>query len=111
MKPKHTPGPWALDNSVLVKKDGYVIVMSGVNLEVDESQNEGESWMDMRKRTEPLRAKRNAERKANMKLIVASPDMLEALEQLKDILEDDGLINAGDMRRIVNSAILKATGE
>jgi hypothetical protein len=47
--------------------------------------------------------------KANVKLAEAAPDMLNALQVIKTILESPKLIDAGDLRRITNSAIDKAT--
>ena len=47
---------------------------------------------------------------ANAEIIRAAPRMLEALQNVKEILESPRLIDAGDLRRIVNSAIDKALG-
>jgi hypothetical protein len=41
-------------------------------------------------------------------LIAAAPDMLEALERIRD---ESGPFNLGEMRKLVESAIRKARGE
>jgi hypothetical protein len=45
----------------------------------------------------------------NAKLIAAAPELLEALKEIKSTLESPKLIDAGNLRRITNSAISKAT--
>ena len=50
-------------------------------------------------------------RKADAQLIAAAPELLEALQDVRGILESPKLIDAGVLRRIVNSAIEKALGE
>lgn len=45
---------------------------------------------------------------ANARLIAASPELLETLIEVKNILESPKLIDAGVLRRLVNSAIKKA---
>jgi len=45
---------------------------------------------------------------ANARLIAAAPEMLEALERIRD---ESGPFNLGEMRKLVESAIRKARGE
>ena len=44
----------------------------------------------------------------NATLIAAAPEMLEALERIRD---ESGPFNLGEMRKLVESAIRKARGE
>ena len=48
------------------------------------------------------------EDRANAHLIAAAPEMLEALERIRD---ESGPFNLGEMRKLVESAIRKARGE
>jgi len=44
----------------------------------------------------------------NAKLIAAAPELLEALQTIKKVLESPELIDAGNLRRVTNNAINKA---
>lgn len=54
---------------------------------VDETINEGESWLDMRERTEAARIEAEAEEQALMLLFSAAPDLLKELVSALDSLE------------------------
>ena len=100
---KATPGPW--DS---VGAYGYVTVNTvRFPVDPDEDRLDGESWLDMRKRTEQERTEAEAERLANMTLQEAAPDLYEALASIEN---DDGRIPQAiwDMR---NAALAKARGE
>jgi len=60
--------------------------------EVDESQLEGESWLSMRHRTEPLRQRKKAEIEDFAKYIAALPkenaELKAKVERLSEIIED-----------------------
>lgn len=51
-------------------------------IEVDETRMSGESWIDMRKRTEVARKAAAIESNANMYLIAAAPEMYAMLEEV-----------------------------
>lgn len=72
--------------------------------EVAEERQEGESWIDMRERTEPDRNKLHAEKMANAQLIAAAPDLLSALHNM---LEDGDKTDREQALR----AIAKAEGK
>ena len=85
---KHTPGPWYAERyKGLVSNESLEIICQFFSRHEDDFRNS----------------------EANAKLIAAAPDMLEALESIQDILYSPGLIDAGNLRRIVDSAIKKAT--
>ena len=77
-KPAHTPGPWT--RYIVCGK----VVRDGVELPlpVDDTRLEGESWMEMRDRTRPLREAREKEMQANELLAGAAPLMAEALKEV-----------------------------
>lgn len=86
---KFTPGPWidVLAFGSVVKKEGTY------PLPVDDDRHDGESWLEMRWRTQSARDAREAEAAANKQVQIAAPDMYEALslavEKLKEYAEAD----------------------
>lgn len=56
-------------------------------IKVDESRKDGESWIDMRRRTEVDRNKAAIESNANMYLIAAAPNLYHRLEESTDAME------------------------
>jgi len=88
MNTKHTPGEWTanLSGTLSSVKSGItnVALMIGSNTHYDEDARDPtkESWLNYRKRTEPLRHKEEKETEANAKLIAAAPDMLQALNEI-----------------------------
>ena len=74
---KHTPAPWFVSDKfgsvgAIASKDGFIGFPCAVR-DVDESRTPGESWLDMRKRTQPERLAIEREREANAHLIAAAP--------------------------------------
>ena len=69
--------------------DGNVIALNGSVKGNEESQEQldGESWLSMRQRTKPFRESLIEEQKYNMKLMVASKELLKALQTAKDLIE------------------------
>ena len=90
---KHSPAPWKLSQSIvneIVDNEGNLVACTTMNCKRE---------------------------KANLNLIAAAPDLLEAAEKL--LSEIDTASNYGDMsveearrlRRVVKPAIAKAKGE
>jgi len=89
----HTPGPWKVtagivDNPRLMVEDDIGNPVCAMSLRG--------VYGDTVKMT------------ANAHLIAAAPEMLEALERIRD---ESGPFNLGEMRKLVESAIRKARGE
>jgi hypothetical protein len=100
MSTKHTPGPWAVTNGhypSFKQIRGPSFKISVVMWATDLTED------DYRKRD------------ADMHLIAAAPDLLEALEMVRDADDDckrDGLKTIPSMARIrIDRAIAKATGQ
>lgn len=77
-------------------------------IKIDESQKDGESWLDMRLRTDVDRKNAAIESNANMHLIAAAPEMYKMLEDLSSQLTD---INAHGHVNEVDKLLAKARGE
>ncbi len=86
---KHTPGPWSVDYRTVKNAKGESICSAGNNRKV---------WGD--------------ELDASLRLIAASPALLEAAEYARDIL-DRGRGKQATLRAIerLDAAIAAATGE
>jgi len=82
-KTKHTPGPW---DKILPLG---AVIKNGVKFPrpVNEERREGESWLEMRDRTQPERDKNDQEEMANQRLQKMAPEMLEMLEYFKIDIE------------------------
>lgn len=112
---KFTPGPWDAVYSF------GVVVKNGVRhpILVNEERKEGESWLEMRLRTEPERANRIIEAEANIALQLAAPKLYEALEEVVDWAgkvagdcEDDTQAHMEEESiRKAEAALAKARGE
>ena len=103
----YTKEKWIfIESNLSVDANGNNIAFTGLPRKVSEIRNDGESWLDMRNRTEPERKAIDEERKANAKLISAAPEMFEALLNIEN---DDNSIpkTIWDLR---NAAIKKALG-
>ena len=102
-----TKGKWSFKNNSIIYS-GNVPIASSFTLisTVDETRLQNESWLDMRKRTEPERIACYIEQKANTLLISKAPEMLEALKMfveavyteeiiIKENYDNDGHENCG----------------
>lgn len=90
---KHTPGPWTVTGhgageGMISHQTGHV-AFTAFPWNVEESRDDGESWIDMRERTQPDRSKLRAEKLANAHLIAAAPELLDACKQAAVLHEDD----------------------
>ena len=94
MSTQHTPGPWTQDGfGTIITANGRTLVVEGL----------------------ALSSRSNEETRANTRLIAAAPDLLEALEMVRDADDDckrDGLKTIPSMaRNRIDRAIAKATGQ
>lgn len=83
---KGTKTEWYFDEkSNGIKAEGVkgllVSVWSTYDGDEVEVRENGESWLDMRYRTEHIREAKKMEQLSNAKLIAAAPDLLEALQE------------------------------
>lgn len=79
--------------------------------EVPEVQQEGESWLAMRARTEPQRRAAEEEVMDNARLFAAAPELLESLKVAVNIMSHSKLEGHGiDMLIRARAAVAKATG-
>lgn len=96
MGTKFIKGKWFVKDTSVYDEYG-LIAFTANRYDIDqiEVRTKGESWITMRKRTEPERKKANHERKANAKLIAAAPELLKScidlLADLRQILINDCL--------------------
>ena len=90
---KHTPGPWAVYESMGAET---VIGRIGVKAEVDIAHcNNCDT----------------SEARANARLIAAAPDLLFALDQAVTSMQDSGYPNSHLAVRCARAAIARATGK
>jgi hypothetical protein len=113
---KHTPGPWFIPSTAgssggVAHASGYVC-FTAIPRKVDEARQPGESWLDMRNRTQQDRDATAVEESANARLIAAAPELLEALIDARKQLQDyEEALNGEDYNSpSINAAIAKATG-
>ena len=83
----YTKEKWIfIESNLSVVANGNNIAFTVIPRHISEIRNEGESWLDMRHRTEPERKLVDEEQKANAKLISAAPEMFEALKRVEAYL-------------------------
>lgn len=96
---KNSPTPWqkfehSWDSTSIADSDGNIICSLSIYDEAtEENQQELEEQMD-----------------ADANLIVAAPDLLEALEVVQNSIETTGHFRNSSMHEMVKRAIAKATG-
>lgn len=95
MHAKHTPGPWEFDefNEISCAENGYPVA----RVPFASSHLRGVAW-----------AEAMAGIRANLRLISAAPDLLDALQMAKHIVAREG---TDEQMQQVFAAIEKATGE
>ncbi len=116
MSGQHTSGPWAVSDRAgadgAVSHSGGYIAFPCAPRKVCEDRNEGESWMAMRDRTQSARDAITKEQAANAQLIAAAPELLEALNMVKeaaiDMRGEDFNLTTGQWLK-VHAAIAKAS--
>ena len=94
MEFKGTKGKWNFDktkNAITSEKVSGILATAWMTYKSKEIEEriDGESWLQMRERTDVIRAEKDIEQKANALLISKAPEMLKALlitiEELEDI--------------------------
>jgi hypothetical protein len=85
MEFKGTKGKWNFDktkNAITSEKVSGILATAWITYKSEEIEEiiDGESWLDMRKRTDVIRAEKDIEQKANALLISKAPEMLEILK-------------------------------
>lgn len=107
METKHTPGPWGINNTIMVSASPVILPSSVV------AHRYGST--DTICKFSFMTRKPHDEERANARLIAAAPDLLDALRLLLDGLETyapefmHGLPKA-DYIRAARAAIAKAEG-
>ena len=99
----HTPGPWKF--KVVDETDSFLgckRLDGGGGSTVIDLSNEWTGYPECGQDLQMTISKEDAA------LIAAAPDMLEALERIRD---ESGPFNLGEMRKLVESAIRKARGK
>jgi len=99
----HTPGPWKFE--VVDETDSFLgckRLDGGSGSTVIDLSNEWTGYPECGQDLQMTISKDDAA------LIAAAPEMLEALERIRD---ESGPFNLGEMRKLVESAIRKARGE
>lgn len=108
---EHTKGKWIFDElkqSIVNENQNGILVTVWETYDADqvEIKEDGESWLDMRERTKPLREASNKEKIANLKLIAAAPEMLEMLKRVLETTEEQYGIGLGlqhDIKTLIQS--------
>ena len=118
---KFTKGEWTVkyrnEMASVYYPHGFLTAANVIR--VDESRNNGESWLDMRTRTQEARDAAAVESNANIHLIATAPEMYEMLEQISGFKKmiDDGINVHGGMSGLhgsidmIDQLLAKARGE
>lgn len=96
---KFTPGPWKANDTNIHAGNEHIVTAWGLEGRVSDERNEGESWLQMRERTDPSRKEAEMEGIANAHLIAATPDMYKWIESEhcpNSNCDNNGAINHGD---------------
>lgn len=110
---KFTEGPWILkQNDRCLSKDLQVWTKHGyltgtTVIPIDETRLDGESWIEMRRRTDGDRQKSREEENANVALIAAAPDMYEMLQKILISMECFHGVDTDEIEQL----LAKARGE
>lgn len=118
---KHTPGPWRFSGDSVWSGNGHIASTWSPRV-VSEDREDGESWLDMRNRTQPERDAIKLEKQDNTRLIAAAPELLDALssaisqmDMAGDCIEagryDEALLHVRSLMAGRRAAIAKAAGE
>lgn len=99
MKTSHTPGPWLRENNTV-----YSLMHYGWRKGTELFKNRFHTYVQADKECP------DDEHEANVLLIAAAPELLEALESALDALENEGVTFWSDTQDKARDAIAKATG-
>lgn len=108
MEFKGSKGKWELRKDSLIfsiQTNEFIANSCTLITRVCDERLNGESWLEMRKRTEPERIACHKEKLANAQLIATAPELLDALI----ILTEGTTIPEGWKRDLALKAIKKAT--
>lgn len=118
---QHTPGPWSVSKRPTAKDGiehaGGFVAFVAIPRTVSDERLDGESWLDMRQRTEGARIAVMAEQEANARVITTAPEMLALIKDEYACLADihhnwPGRDTIAGQRRLsrLRDLICKATG-
>lgn len=111
----HTRGPWFITNKPeslgVIAHTGGCIAFTAIPRKVNQEREEGESWLDMRDRTQAERESVKQEEAANARLIAAAPELLEELESAFRLLDAIASLDFPDAMSRIERVIAKAKGE
>lgn len=103
---KHTAGPWIVWND----RHGNLSVRSA-----NERDTKDETYLEIATEVGGLRTWKNfkdhSEEEANARLIAAAPELLEALEAMREAAEMEDWDGRSSAYALAEKAIAKATGE
>jgi len=109
---KFTKEKWIfIESNNSIVANGNNIAFTGMPRTVSEIRNDGESWLEMRHRTDPERAFVAEEQKANGRLICAAPDLFHACQKVDTLYSEIERMVDGEvleMLNIVRDALKKA---
>ena len=94
---KYTEGEWEAVGGQIKASGEHIITAWGLEGRVSEERKDGESWLEMRKRTDPDRVCAEIEGLANANLIAQAPAMHKELEKILT-----GLIDYPAIQRILD---------
>lgn len=109
-KPAFTPGPWhsGLNGNVYSGHSRFLCSPSAPS--VSDQRVDGESWIEMRQRTQPERDAAKLEVVATAHLIAAAPELYEACAEFVRKV-DAGEARSTKSYRQMQAALSKARGE